>query len=384
MTSLVKPLVITLLLLVLAAGCGPGAAPVPTIQSPSPAAASSSTVSGEAWQGEWERLQQAAKREGNLAIYSAMGTVSRDTLIKAAKEKFALNLDIVIGNSAELTAKLHRERLAGLYVPDLWVLGKSGVEQLVSEGILDRLDTQLFLPEVVDKKAWSQGDLPWMDPEQRYQLALLGSPQPPLFINTDLVKVGEVTSYNDLLNPKWKGKIVIQDPSASGAGNAWFTTVAVVIMGVDYLRKLGAQEPIIAKESSLVAEMVARGKYPIGLGIAGEDMVRFKRIGSPVQNIMPKEGTYLSTGSSSLALVSKAPHPNGAKLFINWLLTKEGNTIISRAHGYQSARVDAPADFLEPELVRDPGIKYFDARTWEFGAKQVAMRPVAREIFGLR
>ncbi|MBI2934750.1 MAG: extracellular solute-binding protein [Chloroflexi bacterium] len=373
-----------LLLVVLMLACSAQVAPATTIAPPPTTGATSPAVETQSWQKEWDLLQQQARKEGNLTIYSAMGPLVRDTLMKAVKDKFGVNVDILIGRSSELEVRMKRERAAGLFLVDIWMVGKTGVDNLVHEGLIDSLNPAIFLPEALDKKAWWEGDLPWMDESRRYQLALMASPQTPIFVNTNLVPAGEIRSYQDLLNPKFKGKIVIQDPSATGAGNAWFTSAARVFMDLDYMRNLAKQEPVIIKESGLVAEWVARGKSLVGLGIAGDDMTRFKKIGAPVELIIPAEGTYMSTGSSTIAAVNKPPHPYAARLFTNWILTREGGTVLSQAHGYQSSRVDAPTDFLGPESVRKPGVNYVNLSTWKFGNIQEELRPIAREIFNIK
>ncbi|MBI4334701.1 MAG: extracellular solute-binding protein [Chloroflexi bacterium] len=374
--------ILLLLTVYIATACGRGVAPAPA--NPATPASSTTGDSRPSWEKEWESVQQAARKEGKLTIYTAIGPEVRDVLIKGFKEKFGLDLDIVIGRSTENMVKLNRERGAGLYQVDLWMSGTgSATEILAPQGILDPFDNLLILPEALDKKAWWEGDLPWVD-KGHYQLAFLASPKVPISFNTDLVKPGEVTSYRDLLNPKWKGKIVMEDPSTLGSGNAWATAVATAILDKDYLRKLGAQEPVIGRDSRLLAEWVARGKYPVGLAIKGEEIIRFKKSGAPTQLVTPSEGTYVTGSAGCLSVVNKAPHPNAVKLFVNWALTRDGGTILSRAHGYQSARVDVATDFLEPENIRQSGMKYFNQDKHEYSSQKIPMQDMAKEIFNIK
>ena len=80
-------------------------------------------------------------------------------------------------------------------------------------------------------------------------------------------------------------------------------------------------------------------------------------------------------------MVKKAPHPNAAKVFINWILSKEGQIFYSRALGVQSARLDVPTDFQDPLSVRQPGIKYFNASTEEVLLSEPEHRKIIIEIF---
>jgi iron(III) transport system substrate-binding protein len=93
-----------------------------------------------------------------------------------------------------------------------------------------------------------------------------------------------------------------------------------------------------------------------------------------------KEGTDVSPANGALALFNKAPHPNAAKIYINWLLSKEGQTIFARANGYISARLDVPTDHTEPWRVPQPGA----IKTYTKAAMLVKdnLQPVLQEVFG--
>lgn len=372
------------LVFVTLAACAQSLTATPATTTPKDGAFSPSAVSKASWEAQWEKVQLEAKKEGKLSIYYAGGPEVRETLIRTLREKFGVELDMVVGRPPELITKLRRERSAGLYLLDIFMTGTgSPTAILAPDGILDSLHGAIILPEVLDKKVWWEGDIPWVDKEG-YQIAFLASPKVPISVNTDLVRSGEITSYRDLLNPKWKGKIAMEDPSTLGSGNAWITAMATAVMDLDFLRALAKQELVIGRDSRVLAEGVARGKYPVGLAIKGEEITEFKKVGAPLEFIMPKEGTYVTAGAACLSLVNKAPHPNATKLFINWALTREGGTILSRSHGYQSARIDVATDFLQPENVRQPGIKYFNQDKHEYSSQKIPMQDVASQIFGLK
>lgn len=374
---------LALVLSVVLTACGPQATPGQTT-GPGAATPSRPAVMKESWENEWEKVSLEARREKALSIYYAGGPEVRETLIRVLRDRFGIELDMVVGRAPELITKLRRERSAGLYLLDIFMTGTgSPTAILAPEGILDPMAGIIFLPEALDKKSWWEGEVPWVD-KDGYQLSLLASPKVPISINTQIVRTGEIASYRDLLDSKWKGEIAMEDPSTLGSGNAWITAIATAVMDLDYLRSLAKQEPVISRDSRVLAEGVARGKYPVGLAIKGEEITAFKKAGAPLDFVTPKEGTYVTAGAACLSLVSRAPHPAAAKLFINWALTREGGTILSRAHGYQSSRNDVPTDFLEPENVRQPGIKYFNQDKHEYSSQKIPMQDVAKEIFRIR
>ncbi|MBI4333866.1 MAG: extracellular solute-binding protein [Chloroflexi bacterium] len=208
------------------------------------------------------------------------------------------------------------------------------------------------------------------------------TPDYNLAVNTTMVRPDEIKSYNDLLDPRWKGKIVLTNPTVVVR---MFTTIASV-MGLDWWRKLAAnQEPVVASNDRQVVEWLAHGKYPIAIFSQSASLDEFVRAGAPVKRVQPKEGSSIRGGIVATGLLNRAPHPNAAKVFANWFLSKEGGLVQSIAVAGQSARLDVPVDHLDPELRRDPSAKYVDTETEEFFLKMAADRVAggaAWEVFG--
>ncbi len=378
-----KPVVPGVLAAVMLAGLLLAACTAPAPPAATPTARATAQAR-QTWETELQRLIAAARQEGTLVISSPAGGDLRDALTKAFQEKYDVRIEFITGRANELASKIISERRAGVYVQDLAILGTStAIPVLKPEGALEPVDKQLFLPEVIDKKAWWNGDFLWLEPDHR-QLVFLAYVETPLVINTELVKPGEIKGYRDLLNPKWKGRISIDDPTLTGAGQAWFQSVASEILDLDYMRQMVKQEPIFQRDGRLEIESLAEGKYAIQIGAAADVGINFKRMGSPIDFIVPVEGAYLSASLGGLSLLNRAPHPNAAKLFMNWLLTREGATTFSRAHGTQTTRVDVPTDFLEPARVRKPGQKYTASYTLEFALDRPKYSQLAKEMFGIK
>lgn len=337
----------------------------------------------QAWEIEWEKTLQAAKKEGTVILYSTANTTVRTAIGNAFKQKYGILLESVTGRGAEQALKLLTERRNGLYMADLYMAGTTTpVTQLKPVGVLDSMEPSLILPEVVDPKAWYGGALPWVD-SQHTILGFLAYSNALILINTQLVKPGEISSLRDLLNPRWKGKIVMNDPTVPGSGSKSFAFIGWEILNMDYWRDFAKQEPVIMRDQRLLVEWVARGKYSIAFAPRPPEVSEFRAAGAPIDYLTPAEGTYLSAGSAGMAVINKAPHPNALKIFLNWLLSREGQTVFTRAHGGQSARVDVPTEGLEPDLVRQPGVKYFiGADNEEWLLKEDMRRESAREIFG--
>lgn len=357
----------------------------PQAAAPSPkgeaAAPLSQAPAKEAWEIEWEKVIEAAKKEGSLVLYSTAGSEVRAAIAIAFRKKYGVQVEAVGARGGEISQKIMSERRAGLYFADVYTGGTTTVTtELKPAGVIDPLEPALILPEVKDPKAWWEGQLPWVD-KDHYLIAFTLYPSTTYAINTTLVRAEELKSYKDLLNPKWKGKLVMNDPTLPGAANRWFGGVSQA-MGLDFMRELARQEPVILRDQRLQVEWLAHGKYPISIAPDTSAMASFQKAGAPVSYVTPVEGSIMTSGHGNICLINKAPHPNAARLFINWLLTKEGQTVFSRAILNPSARLDVPTDFVDPEKMRVQGVKYYNSENEEFLLAGPERMKVARDIFG--
>lgn len=380
--KLIKSIQIFLLLslLVLAAcasqSIAPPSAPEPISKAP---VTRLQPHSGE-WQTKWDNLLKAARKEGVLSMYSTQGSPVRDGISKPLQEKLGLRLEFVTGKGEEISQRLLTERRAGIYIPDVYIGGATSVLTLAKPmGVLAPLEPEIFLPEALDTKAWYGGELRWID-KDKLLLAFITYQVIPITINTSLVKPDEIKSYRDLLNPKWKGKIVINDPTVTGTGEKFFLIVGGIIMGYDFMKELVKQEPVITRDQRQQVEWLAQGKYPIATTTKPEIVADFQKAGVPLAYASPMEGMWTSAGGGNVALYDRQPHPNASRAFINWLLTKEGQTVFSKALGVPSARMDVPAEGFDQSLLLRPGVKYESGDSEELLLKAPEERKITLEI----
>lgn len=376
---MLKNILFLVLSLVLLAGCAPGENKVPASQAVP--VVDSKIKAG--WELAWENTMSAARKEGRIVVYGTVGGDPQRALVEGFNKKFNIEVEWITGSGGLLNARLMAERRAGVYFPDVFLGGATTpVTQLKPAGVLEPLDPVLILPEVKDPKAWWSGELLFIDPEH-YIFSFIAAPYPSLGINTNLVKPGEVKSNRDLLDPKWKRKIMLSDPTVLGAAHKWFMVEAQPQrMGLDYMRELAKQEPFVIKDDRLQIEWLAQGKYPILIAGKTDPYVEFKKAGAPLDRITPEEGTFLMSASGNITLVKNAPHPNAARTFINWLLSREGQTVLARVYTFPSARLDVTTEFVDPLNMRYPGVKYFWSDTEEFLVSGTKWANTAKEIFG--
>lgn len=377
-----------LLIFVLALGCAPKAAqtketpPGPNIPAPP------SVGQKQGWEKEFEDTLVEAKKEGKVVVYQTAGPDLREALAKAFFNKYGITVESLTGTGFQVSEKIIRERKAGLHLSDLYQGGVTTPTLLLKPaGVLDPLEPTLIIPDLKDpeliKKIWWEGKLRWVDSDHKI-LTFMAFPIPWLVINTDLVKIDEINSYRDLLNPKWKGKIVMFDPTMTGPGGKLFSTSSKYIVGLDFWREFAKQDPLILRDSRIVVEGVARGKYAFTISPLTDVVEAFRREGAPLAYKMPVEGGSLTTGHGGIALLNNAPHPNAAKIFINWLLSKETIELFSKVYNVHSSREDVSTDFLAPERKRQPDIKYVWPEVEDFLLEEAKYYAQGREIFGIR
>lgn len=381
---------ITVLLLAMAllVSCAPKSGPQEGTKPGKTKTESSPGVSKQGWEKDWDETVAAAKKEGKVVVLFTGGAEIRNAMSKGFYDRFGIVMDAVSGAGVEVAEKLTRERRAGLYLTDIYQGGvTTPIIILKPAGLLGNMEETFILPELKNpseiEKVWRDGKLPWVDPDHKV-FAFNAYPQAWAVINTNIVKPEEMKSFRDLLNPRWKGKIAMFDPSTTGAGGKLFSAVALQILSMDFWRELARQDVFITRDNRMLVEWVAHGKYAIAIAARPEEIALFKKEGAPLMHVTPEEGIGLTTGSGGLALIDRPAHPNAAKLFVNWLLSKEGVTLWSKAGDVQSARLDVPTDFLSPEKIRQEGVKYYYLEKEAFLTQEREIYMQARVIFGIR
>ncbi|MBI4331105.1 MAG: extracellular solute-binding protein, partial [Chloroflexi bacterium] len=332
MNSIGKLLTLVVLTGLIAGACGQSKTPAPVTSPPNGTRQAAKPVQ----ESDWDRLVAAAKKEGKVMIYSSqLGTQIRDT-VEPFKKKYGIKVDFLIGRGEELTQRLQTEKSAGLYIADVVIAGATVlVVTMKPLGILGSIEPLLVLPEVTDPKAWITDTVPFMD-KDRTGFSMIASFQRFVLINTDLVSQGEITSYKDILNSRWKGRMVYFDPTITGSGNAFIRVLATDVWGLegtkDFMRQLAKQDPAFTREKRLSAEWVARAKHPVGIAPDRGVVIDLMRAGAPIVFVKAAEGGITGTSGGGLGVVARMANPNATRLFVNWLLSREGHASFIRVY----------------------------------------------------
>jgi iron(III) transport system substrate-binding protein len=297
--------------------------------------------------GDWEKTVAAAKKEGKVVVSVPVSADLRKGMESAFKQRFGIEAELNVSRAASITSKIQQESKSGVTSFDVHMGGgESMVSGLLSEGILAPLEPAMILKEIKDPGNWWGGHI-WLDNAKRYIYASQAYQVELIWCNTDLVKPDEVRSLNDLLNPKWSGKIGYLDPRTPGAGSSMWSFLWK-LKGEEYLKKLAGQKLFLGRDQRVLAESLARGKIALVVGVSYYSYLPFAKAGLPVKAVStPRDEIYVSGGSGNLAMIKAAPHPNATKVFVNWFLGREGQEIYSRAMGQATRRLDVDTQWTK-------------------------------------
>ena len=321
---------------------------------------------------EWNDILTAAKKEGTVVVANSPDSVMREISARF-KARFGITLEHIAGRSGEIVTRLRSEQRAGLHTVDIFMPGMDpAAPVLYPERMLAPLKPLLILPEVIDPTKWKKGKLWFVDPEDKFVLRVFSHITTFLHINTDQVKSAEIQSAKDLLNPKWKGKIALEDPTTAGSGSNQAARIYAQL-GEEFFKRLYIdQKPFITRERRQLSDSLARGTYPITFNAQRSEVERMRKEGFPITDIMELlDLPGALTGSPwLLTLMKNPPHPNAACVFANWIVSKEGLEIYSRGEGSPTLRTDIEESFLPREVVPRSGISYFDTYEWQWAVTE--------------
>ena len=336
----------------------------------SSAALASATESKLSWQRDWEKILDGAKKEGEVRLWGEQEITHPDIIAAFNKEYPFIKAVTVSGRVGDLMPRIIAERRAGKFLADIYSGGLGGRSffDFHKAGVLDPLKPVLLLPEVVDGSKWLNGEHFYADSEKQFVFMYEGSVAGVgLHYNTGLVDLKEFKSYWDLLNPKWKGKLLLFERPGVGSPSVirYFYNAQ---LGPDFVKRLFSEIDVtVSQDRRQSSDWLASGKFPICIDCGDTD--RAKQQGLPVDEFPHgnlKEASYevSTSGNSGIALINNAPNPNAARVFINWFLSRAGQTVWQAVMNTKvqepsdSMRIDIPKDKVSAPAKREEGKKY--------------------------
>jgi len=296
---------------------------------------------------EWDKIVEAAKKEGKVVASIPPTPELRKLMEIAFTRRYGIATEFVPARGGAIIQRMVSEAKANTQYFDLHIGGtESIVTGLLPENVLDAVDPYLILPEVRDPKYWWGGHI-YIDNAKRYIYNFVAYQTVSLWSDPNQYKPAEFKSFDDLLNAKLQGKIGISDPRTPGSGSSMWSYMHY-IKGEEYLRKLVAQKLFITRDLRLLAENLARGKIAVTSGIGYSEFQPFIKANLPVVPLpVPREGLYISGGYGHLTVLKNQPHPNATRVFVNWLLSRDGQEVFARGMGVGSRRLEIDTKWLK-------------------------------------
>lgn len=257
---------------------------------------------------EWKKVIDAAKKEGKVSMYTgAVGSPALSKIAAAFEARYDVRLDVLEVRASELRERVRTEQASGKVIGDVSHNGSTSTGLQLAEGTFQPHGP---LPNLKRPVA------PFTADDMRVPIYVIPY---GILVNTDLVKPAEEPkSWKDLLHVRWKGKILADDMRALGGGAVYFM-VTYQKLGREFHDKLAEQQPHMNRELRGNYPRVARGEYSVYVPFTVPDILDLK--GLPVKAVVPTEGCpYVRFDG---AIYKNAPHPNAARLLVDFFLGDE-------------------------------------------------------------
>ena len=312
-----------------------------------------------------DALIAAARREGKVVVYSAyLSQNTHEPIARAFEAKYGIKIEYLNARGNELRERIRVEQHTGRFLGDLQ----------------HNASTQTIMWATGDHNIDPHGGLPGaarLKPEFK---ARADEWQVPIFtinygflINSAKVSAAEAPrKWADLLDPRWKGQILFDDPRTAGGGRVMFHQT-MDKYGRAYHEALAKQAPAFSRDYGEAARRVARGEFALYIPLIFSQIEPLK--GLPVRYVIPEDGvTY---GSYSVSILKNAQHPNAARLLADFYLTDEVQALYARTgHGIV---IDGLVADLSPEARELANVKPLVAEDF---TRIEAYLALAKEIYG--
>ena len=312
----------------------------------------------------WQQTLEKAKSQKLVLINQ--GNPAFDAAIDAFSKKYGIKVDATVGRPSAVITRIQTEQRNGMFLPDVWW---SITGQMTSIGVpadmFAQFEDYMILPEVKDAANWRHPDYMFGD-NKRQVFTHSHEVSRATYRNRDVLPDLKVNSYDSLMDPRLKGRIVMRDSSLPNAGSYALAPIYKA-KGADFLLNfLKTQQPRVFDNAEQLDTQIIRGSAALAIGGQNSSMSQCKRDGG-CKNIDDVDG-FETAVSRGLAVFKNPPNPEATKVFINWILSKEGQELFVRewAKANTSAGVSlrkdvAPAPGHEGDL---PDFNKADRYVW--------------------
>lgn len=306
----------------LLAACGSDPTATPT--QPAGSTATPTLEPGDDFAQQWADIVAAAEEEGSVVVASHAGEY-REAVMQAFQEAYPnIEVEFTGARPSDFSPKLITEQQNGVYAWDaMWGSTSNMTNVLLPAGAWQDIKPFLVDPTVIGDEYWKGPAMLFTSNDGDYVLINDITVGQSIWVNRDIVSEEEFSEIADLLKPEVAGKIVVDDCAVPANGLGAMMQVISAEGGEFAKQFLTEQEYTYSMNVTTGTEWLMTGRFGIGLGIDDDTVNDFKANGIGA-NVHRLEGAPGSIGSAGIAVFKNAPHPNAAKVFVNWFLSKEG------------------------------------------------------------
>ena len=284
------------------------------------------------WQDEWKNTLEKAK--GQSLSVSIAPEEAYTTVMAEFSSRFPIKAEPTIMRPSSALARIQTEQQSGQFTWDVWMGGTSNmVNSAAPAGLLAPMEPYFILPEVKDPANWRHPDFLFGDAGRR---VFTNANRVEFYVlrNTSVVPEAKLESWDDFLNPKFKGKISIRDLSVPNGGTFAVAT-GYGVMGPDFVRRLlKDQEPKFFENPQQLETAVVRGGQAIAIGLESYIWDKCRADGGCKDVEQLRQ--FAAATSAGLSIPKNPPHPEAMKVFVNWYLSKEGQEVWVNARAKQN------------------------------------------------
>ena len=343
------------------------------------------SLHAQATSPEWDRTVAAAEKEGSVVINMPAGNALRDFLASEWPKAFP-KISLVTNSIDEGTwiARVRLERQSSKYLWDASMSGSVTAYTIKNDGFTLPIQPALILADVKDPKIWGGWDRVFWDNEHQYVMATQNFLKMP-FYNAKLLPPEKVQADGTkvFLDPALTKKVIWNDPLTPSSGET-FALVMRKLLGDDGLKTFIESQVVFTANMMDLVDKMARGQFAMSLGPSMDSFLkRYKDAGldfdiRPLGNTVTF-GAYSNSGGSNLIMMKDAPHPNAAKVFVNWMLSKDVAARLAKAQNQDTNRADVPSQLPANEQAL-PGVKYIEPQRESSVAELHAAHDLIRQI----
>jgi iron(III) transport system substrate-binding protein len=277
---------------------------------------------------------EAAKKEGKVVWYTSLALTSAEKVAKLFEAAYpGIKVEVNRTGSERILQRLMQELQANIKNADVVHTSDAGHYVLLK----DKKLLMKYAPAGIDRFPAAFKD------KDGYHYGLRATVN-VIAYNSKVVAAGEAPrTWKDLLEPKWKGKLVTAHPGYSGV-IATHVLALVNLYGWDYFKQLAQNKPMLVQSAVDPSGVVASGERPVAVDGGDYTFYQVKKKGNPVEIVFPREGVPLVVSPS--AITSFAPHPNAARLFTDFIFSRDVQQVLADSEGLYTGHPDVkyPAD----------------------------------------